>query len=90
MLVALQSHVGFLEGQLEELERAHAREILRLETLTPPYEVPQGEEPYCPGTPYPEVVDLTGDDEPGPPAVIDLTEDSDDNEEAVLIGGPLD
>ena len=88
MLVALQSRVGFLEDQLEELERARAREIPRVETATPLYEVPQGEEPYRPGTPYPEVIDLTHD-EPDPPAVIDLTDDSDD-EEAVLIGGPLD
>ena len=58
----------------------------------PPYEVHQGEEPYCPGTPYPDVINLTDDsDEPiGPPPVIDLTDDSDDDEEAVLIGGPLD
>ena len=90
MLTALQSCVGFLEGQLEELERARACEIPRLETATPPYEVPQGEEPYHPGTPYPEVIDLTDDsDEAGPPPVIDLTDDSND-EEAVLIGGPLD
>ena len=61
MLTALQSHVGFLEGQLEELEWAHAREIPRLEMPTPPYKVPQGEEPYRPGTPYPDVIDLTDD-----------------------------
>ena len=65
MLTALQSRVGFLEGQLEELEQACACEIPRLETPTPPYEVPQGEEPYRPGTPYPDVIDLTDDsDEP--------------------------
>ena len=91
MLTALQSCVGFLEGQLEELEQACACEIPRLETATPPYEVPQGEEPYRPGTPYLEVIDLTDDsDEAGPPPVIDLTDDSDDDEEAVLVGGPLD
>ena len=92
MLTALQSHVGFLEGQLEELERARACEIPRLETPMPPYEVPQGEEPYCPGTPYLDIIDLTDDsNEPaGPPPVIDLIDDSNDDEEAVLIGGPLD
>ena len=92
MLTALQSRVGFLEGQLEELEQAHAHEIPRLEMPTPPYEVPQGEEPYCPGTPYLDIIDLTDDsDEPaGPPPVIDLTDNSDDEEEAVLIGGLLD
>ena len=92
MLVALQSRVGFLEDQLEELERARAREIPRVETATPSYEVPQGEEPYRPGTPYPDVIDLMDDSDEltGPPPVIDLTDDSDDEEEAVLIGGPLD